>query len=324
MIKKQILDAIKKHERFLISTHINPDGDAIGCQLAMAKMLKAMGKSVRIINNDPVPKNYMFLPDSKDIECYCDVRGSDVQFDAVIIVDCPGLERIGKVRELLKNGYVISIDHHISNAPFGDINWADAEASSVGEMIYDLYKSSDVVLGDLVALFLYVSIMTDTGSFRYSNTTNRTHEIIAELLKFNVKPKEIYAYIYENKSFAEIKLLGEALNTLQRSEDGKIAWIKVSRDMFKRNGLTSESTEDFIDRVRMIDGVEVAIFLRELEDVAGVKISFRSKSDVNVNEIAGAFGGGGHAAASGCVIDKPMAESESLILEQVQKAINNK
>jgi bifunctional oligoribonuclease and PAP phosphatase NrnA len=321
MIKKQILETIKKHKHFLIAAHINPEGDSIGSQLAMANLLRSMGKTVRIVNADNVPKNLMFLPGTDQIETPLDKDQQNIKFDAAIILDCPNLERIGKVRQLLNKQYIICIDHHISNDRFGDINWIDHKASSAGEMVYGLFETGNIAIDDANALCLYVAIMTDTGSFRYSNTTVKTHQIIADLLSYNLNPTKIYEHIYETKSFEVMKLLAEVLNNLQRSKDGTYVWFRVNDEMLKRNHLKPEATEDFIAFVRMIEGAEVVAYLREIDSGAKVKISLRSKTDIDVNKIAGHFGGGGHQAASGCVIDANIDQAEKLLLRQIKKSM---
>ncbi|MBU2063348.1 MAG: bifunctional oligoribonuclease/PAP phosphatase NrnA [Candidatus Omnitrophica bacterium] len=324
MIRQQILKIIASHNRFLIAGHIHPEGDSIGSQLALANLLGKMGKSVRIINADNVPKNLKFLPGQGRIETGLDFRKEQIEFDAAIVLDSPVLERIGKVRELIKNAYIINIDHHVSNERFGHINWTDHKASAAGEMVYGLYKSSSVPIDVQTALCLYVAIMTDTGSFRYSNTTPATHRIVAELLNFDINPAQIYEFIYETKSFEALKMLGEALENLNRSRDGKIVWFKVTKKMLKKYNLPLESTESFIDVVRMIEGSEVAVFFRELESGVGIKVSLRSKCRIDVNKIAKSFGGGGHSLASGCVIEKKMETAEKLLVKEIKKAIKKR
>jgi len=321
MIKQQILDILKKHQRFLIAAHIHPEGDAIGSQLAMAHLLKKMGKTVRIVNADAVPYNLGFLPDAALIENCRAVAPETLNFDAALILDCPVLERVGAVQNLLNNALIVNIDHHISNNDFGAVNWVDAKASSTGEMIYKLFKNSATPLDPASALYLYVAIMTDTGSFHYSNTTSATHHIAAELLSYDINPTKIYEHIYETKSFETMKLLAEVLTGLKRSRDGKYVWFKVTLDMLKKNNLTDESTEDFIDFVRMVEGAEVVAFLRETRSRHIVKVSLRSKSAIDVNAIAKHFGGGGHYAASGCVIEKTIDEAEKLLVSRIRAAM---
>lgn len=321
MIKNQLLKIINEHRRFLVAAHINPEGDSIGSQLALARLLRLLGKSVRIINADNLPKNLSFLPGVKQIERCSPKLAKEICFDVAIILDCPVLKRIGKVKRLLGNKFIVNIDHHISNERFGNVNWVDVQASSVGEMVYGLFKSSQIKLDDLSALYIYVAIMTDTGSFHYSNTSALTHKIAAQLLSFDINPTKIYEEIYENKSFKTLKLLSEVLVNLQRSKDGKFVWFRITNKMLKRNKLSAQSTEDFIDFVRMVEGAEVVAFLRELDSKRGVKVSLRSKTNLDVNKIAEHFGGGGHAAASGCVIKMRIDEAERVLLRQIKKSI---
>ena len=321
MIIKQILDVIKKHKRFLIAAHINPEGDAIGSQLAMANLLKMLDKEVRIINEHRVPKNIMFMPGVENVELFKDLGNKEVEYEVAIILDSPTLERIGDVKQLLNEKYIINIDHHVSNREFGDINWVDPHCSSVGEMIFDLFKSCGTAVDDKSALCIYVAIMTDTGSFRYSNTSARTHQIAADLLFHNIDPKQVYENVYETKSFNTFKLLAEVLANLKRTDDTKFVWFRVTNEMLSRNKLTADCCEDFIAFVRMIEGAEVVASLREMDDKSGVKVSFRSKTDIDVNEIAKKFGGGGHKAASGCSIEKNMDEAEQMLVSEVEEAI---
>jgi len=321
MIKKQILESIEKHQKFLITTHINPDGDAIGSELAMANLLKAMGKTVQIVNSSILPQNMLWLPHADQIQNKTDSL-LNVDVDAFIVMDCPFFERIGSVKQLFKQQHIINIDHHISNDNFGDIDWIDYKASSVGEMVYELFGVSPHELDDDSALLIYVAILTDTGSFRFRNTTVRTHEIIAQLMQHKIEPANIYKDIYETKSFETLKLLAEVLANLERSDDKKFVWFKVTRQMLKKYNLPIASTDDFIDYARMIEGAEVIAFLRELDDPHKTKVSLRSKSDVDVNKIAGNFGGGGHAAASGCVIEQNIDDAVKSLGDVVKMSFN--
>ena len=318
MTGQSVLAELKKYERFLITTHIHPDGDAIGSELALRKLLLGLGKTFTIVNADPVPQVYSFLPGQESIKNQFPEFDF---FDAVIVVDCPNPDRLGTVKDIIVQSPVINIDHHISNLNYGLVNWVDAQASSVGEMIYDLFKESGVALDDESALCLYVSLMTDTGSFRYSNTTAKTHLISADLLKFDISPQQIYTNIYETKSYNTLRLLAEVLSTAQITDDGKIGWIKASQQMLGKYEVSAEVMDDFIDLLRKVKGVQVAVFLRELEGSMSIKASLRSKAEVDVNKIARDFGGGGHSAAAGCTIEKSMDEAEILIIERIKQAI---
>ena len=321
MITKQICESIKKNKRFLVAGHISPEGDCIGSQLAMANLLKLMGKEVRIINQDCVPKNILFMPGVEHVQQMVSLGNKKLDFDAAIILDSPTLDRIGDVKKIIEGKYIINIDHHVSNLKFGDINWIAEHCSSAGEMVFELFKACHIAIDDASALCLYTAIMTDTGSFRYTNTTARTHQIAADLLLYNINPQQVYEQVYETKSFSTFKLLAEVLANLKKTEDSKFVWCSVTNEMITRNGLSADCCEDFIAFVRMIEGAQVAAFLREMDDKTKVKVSFRSKTDIDVNEIAKTFGGGGHKAASGCVIEKGLDDAEELLVSVVSKAI---
>ncbi|MFH1459183.1 MAG: bifunctional oligoribonuclease/PAP phosphatase NrnA [Candidatus Omnitrophota bacterium] len=322
-----ILSKVNELNNFLIMAHINPEGDSIGSQLGLADLLRQQGKKYRIINDDPVPKNLMFLPGAEKIEEFGKIKDQNFNiydFDAAIILDCPVLERIGKIKEKLENLMIINIDHHFSNQAYGDINWIQTQASSAGEMVYEMFQSSKAKIDRQTAVCLYTAIMTDTGSFRYTNTTIKTHLIIAELLKLNVNPTLIYEYVYETKSFAALKLLAQVLLNMQRSADGKFIWFKVTNQMLLEHNLTQEATEDFINFVRMVEGTEVVAFLRELAQPNVTKVSLRSKKNIDVNSIARVFSGGGHKAASGCIINENIQKAEKLLIKEWEKIFKSR
>ncbi|MCM8813599.1 MAG: bifunctional oligoribonuclease/PAP phosphatase NrnA [Candidatus Omnitrophica bacterium] len=325
MIREKIVQTIEAHQNFLIVAHVHPEGDSIASQLALAHLLRARRKTARILNADAVPNNLRFLPGWEGVERAGRSAADELNFEVVMILDCGDLERIGAVKKYIPaSALVVNIDHHISNTKFGALNWVDPHASSTGEMIYQLFKTAGVGLDDLSALYLYVAIMTDTGSFRYSNTTSATHKIAAELLHFAIDPTKVYEYIYETKAFETLKMLGEVLNDLQRSRDGKIVWFKVTRDMMRRYKLSNEHTEHFIDFVRMVEGAAVAVFFREMDEGNVIKVSFRSKAQVDVNKIAQAFGGGGHQAASGCILEGDITQIEERVLTHIRAELRQR
>jgi len=321
--EKEILKIISKYETFLVCSHIHPDGDAIGSQLAITKLLKTMGKTVEIVNNDAVPQKFSFLPGFKQIKKYKNCNQKQLQADAVIVLDCPTTDRLGNARELLKGRYVFNIDHHISNGNFGAVNWVDTQASSVGEMIYKLYKKIKNSLDFQSALCLYVSIMTDTGSFKYSNTTSLTHKIISELLQYKINPAQVYESVYQTRSYHNLKLVSDVLANLRFSKDYRLCWFVITNAMLKKNKSNLHNTDDFIDFVRMIKGVEVVAFFRELESGKKVKVSLRAKSVVDVNAIAKKFGGGGHKLASGCVVEDTTENAQKIVLKQIRKELRD-
>lgn len=317
MNARTVKQAIKKFNKFLITSHINPEGDSIGSQVAMAALLKRLGKDSAILNDSPVPHLLRFI---KGTENVLKEMPHDFNYQAVIILDSPDLTRIGRVSEYLKkDSVIINIDHHVSNINFGKFNWVEPELSSAGEMVYELFKAFKVKINPDEAMALYAAIMTDTGSFRYSNTSSRTHRIAAELIDIGVKPYEMHTKIYETGSVQDTNLLGEALQTMKLTDDGKIAWLWVTKEMLKKTKASLEGTEGIINFARSIDGVEIAILFRETGTEDRIKVSFRSKGRVDVNKLAASFGGGGHPTASGCTVFGKIEEVEKKVLEKAKE-----
>jgi len=315
----QIKKIIKKFNKFLISSHINPEGDSIGSQIALASLLRRLGKEVIILNESPLPHTLRFMKGTENI---LKEMPKDFNFQALIILDCPDLGRIGKVKDSFSKEYpIINIDHHISNVNFGKFNWVEPELSSAGEMIFGLFKAFRLRIQLDEAIALYVAIMTDTGSFKYTNTSSMTHRIIAELVDIGVKPYEVYSKIYEASSLEDTNLLGEALQTLRLTDDCKIAWMWVTKEMLKKTKASLEGTEGIINFARAIESVEVAVLFRETGTEDRIKVSFRSKGRVDVNKLAAFFGGGGHMNASGCSVSGKMEEAEKKVLEKAREMV---
>ncbi len=309
MSKAQIIKAIRENSNFLITSHINPEGDAIGSQLVLASLLRRLNKRAYIINEDS-SRQFSFLTEK---EAILTNTNFNLEFDAAIVLDCPILSRIGKVEKLLKGAEILlTIDHHISNDNFADINWVDPKASCTAELIYELFKAFNVKLNKKEALYIYVAILTDTGSFRYSNTSSKTHTIVSELLRYKIEPHIIYEKVYGNISTSYIKFLSEVLSTLKK--EGAIAYIALETDMAELDSDIRERLEDFINYPRALKGVKVAMMFKKLSGHK-IKVSFRSKGDFDVNSLARRFGGGGHIAASGAVIDGTMEEVKKRVLK---------
>lgn len=323
---KKVIEAIKKHKRFLVTAHVNLEGDSLGSQLAMKELLLAMGKEAFILDSDPVPAHYRFLPGAGSVFTAADKPGD---FDAAIVLDCPTLKRIGRVEDIIKDKAraVINIDHHISNEKFGDINWVDPNASSAGEMVYRLYKETGMKLTKEVALCLYIAILTDTGSFNYENTSSVTHEIAGELLGYGLEPAAVSESVYERRSLEDLELLRLVLATIKLNKDGTIAYLEVTRGMIDKAGADIAKSEDLINYARSVNKVRVAVLFKEdMKKKDRINVSFRSKSNgktIDVNKIASFFGGGGHARASGCIITGTLAEAKKKVLAKVEEAIND-
>lgn len=334
-----IIEAIRKNSTFLITSHINPEGDAIGSELALALALEKMGKVVDIRNLHPVPEIYKFLPHSERVKpalkifnrgpalvptCQ-DNRGKadkvDKRYDTLLLLDCGSLNRTGWISDhslLADNIFVI--DHHRTESPFKNNGWIEPGASSTGEMIYNLIASLGIDIDSEMAINIYTAIMTDTGSFRYSSTTPEAFRIAGILVGKGVNPSKINEEVYEKLPFRKLKLLGYAMKTIDRNQDGKVAWMTVNQRMFRLTGAGPEDTEEFVNNLMSIKGVEVAILFRQTGSKS-YKLSFRSKGKIDVAGIAEALGGGGHSNASGCELKGTLSEIKNKIVEMVEKAI---
>jgi phosphoesterase RecJ-like protein len=324
MSLSKVVDAIRRHKRFLISAHIDPEGDAVGSQLAMASLLKRLGKKAVMIDEDPPPTSCMFLPGIRSITLYKDLKDKRAgKFDCAIIVDCPTLERIGKVKGLIGGDTpVINIDHHVSNDMFGDVNWVDRKAAATGEMIFELSKKLRLRLTRDEAETIYSAILIDTGSFRYSNTSAKTHMIAAELIGEGLDMNAIYEHLFELRSFQATYLLGLVLSGIKKSRDGKIVWVWLTKRMLKESGASFDEAENFIGMPRSVKGCKAALFFRETDKKGVYKVSFRGSKEIDVNKIASKFGGGGHARASGCTIKAANPkQAEKTVLKEVAKAV---
>lgn len=297
----EIMRVINSCRNFLITSHIRLDGDAIGSELAIYHILRNMGKEAVVYNQDETPEIYRFLPGSEFI---VNTLESLENFDVVFVLDCSKIDRMGNESSRVSNSIkkMINIDHHISNGGFCDISLIDPEASSTGEILYRLFEKMGVDLTEDIAINLYTAILTDTGSFRYSNTGRDTFTIAGKLVEKGANPQRISEMVYEMNSPAKIKLLTKVLETFESDWDGKISSIVVTQKMLKDTGALPEYTEGFVDFVRSIEGVEVAIIYNEMSE-NNFRVSLRSKGRINVERVAGEFGGGGHFNASACMIE---------------------
>ncbi len=317
---KKIKDALLERDCFLITAHVNPEGDSIGSQLAMYNLLIKMGKKAIVVDQDEVPDNIKFLPMSGLVKRSVP---EDFKVETVVILDCPVRERIGSLGgDPGEETFTVNIDHHVSNEFFADVNWVDPKASSVGEMVYVLAKETGIEMDREFAECLYTAIVTDTGMFNYDNTSKKTHEIAGELISLGVNPRKVHSEIYENKAVCDTRILGKVLSTLKTEEDGRIAHITLTADMYSEEGVDVVSTDEFINYPRAVKGVEVAVFFKESPASAQkVNVSFRSKGKADVNRIASVFGGGGHPQASGCVMDCGLEEAKEKVLKETAKMI---
>lgn len=317
----QIKEFLKNHNNFLISVHTSPEGDCLGAQLAFAKVLRNMGKKYYLVNSDNYPKEYSFLPEINKITTTVKVNN----FDAAVILDCSDISRIGNVINLLRKDMpILNIDHHISNAYFGDINLVDAKHSSACEALYFLFKQLNIKIDYDIALCLYTGIVTDTGSFRYTNTGALTHLAVSELMKWHIDAPDVFRNIYENLGFKDLKLINTALLNIERNKDGNIAWVKIGLGLFKKYKSDFDITDNILSSIRAINGVELYILFREMPgEKRSIRINLRSIKNIDVNKIAQHFGGGGHKNASAATLrDISLKEAESKVINFSQKQIN--
>ncbi|AVX20718.1 phosphoesterase RecJ domain-containing protein [Carboxydocella sporoproducens DSM 16521] len=311
---KNFLAKLQELDDFAIIGHINPDGDTIGSALALAFMLESLGKKVELWNLDPVPELYHFLPGVQRFSC---PQAGDWQGKNLIFVDCSEPKRCGD--EILpyyrQASTLFNIDHHISNKLFADFNLVVPERAASGEIIYELVKMSGVPLSREIATCLYVTIVTDTGSFRFPNTTASTFRIAAELKEAGADTETINHQIYEEIPPETLAVLGYAFAHFQYSPQRKVCWLVLDKQTLTRLQARDEHLEGIVNYAKAQKGVEVGILLREAEPDL-VKVSFRSKKAVDVNALAQIFGGGGHQRAAGCRYRGPLTEAEQKIIEQ--------
>jgi phosphoesterase RecJ-like protein len=308
-----VLDAIRQRERFLVTSHARPDGDAVGSVLALWMVLKEMGKHAEMQLFDRVPLIYRTLPAADQVLSAPALSGS-FQPDAVILLECDSIER-SRLKGLEGN-CLINIDHHTSGRRFADVNWIDTEASAVGEMVYRLAVTANVRITPQMATCLYTALLSDTGSFCYEGTGAGTFALAKSLVELGACPARIAQDVYFSNPASKMRLLGAALTTLQR--EGRIAWLWVTQSDMIRLGAVEEDCEGIVNYAIGISGVDVAVFLRELPDHR-VRMSLRSKNRVHVAEVAEMFGGGGHENASGCTLEGPLYAAMDRILDELRR-----
>ncbi len=310
---------------FLLTTHVNPDGDGIGCELALLRHLRRLGKSVRILNASPLPENYRFLDSAGEIEQYApDTHGEETfAVDVLFLLDMNDPGRVGGMREAVTKSRArrIVIDHHLAPREFADGYLIDDDTCATGEILYDVIaESSRGPLPPEVALPLYAAIMTDSGSFRFPRTTPRIHRIAAELLEAGVDPPAVHRAIYDEYPMRRTQLLGRVLAAIRPVCGGRATMCAVPRDMFLATGTTEEDTENMVNFGLAIRGIEATALCIELKDC--VKVSFRSVGDFDVAAIARSLGGGGHRNASGArLIGMRLPEAEALIEETLCRGL---
>ncbi len=312
-----ITEIIRRCTSFLITTHESPDGDAIGSSLGLASFLRAIGKDVCVHYKDPVPDLYAFLPGS-DAVC-AHIPGRD--FDAAFVLDIGERRRAGEeFCSFSRCGTVINLDHHLTCETFGDVNLIDCQAAATGVLVHRVMAHYGYAVDRQTALCLYVSIITDTGSFRYSNANREAFSIAGEMIEAGVNAWDVAEQLYENQPQKRLELLARCLPTLEVFAGGQAASVTVTLDMYAVTGADADLTDGFVNYPRSIRGVEVAIFYRQLSENRW-KVGFRSKGKVNVAAFSRAMGGGGHHNAAGCTIDGTLDEVRDTVRAIVESSL---
>jgi phosphoesterase RecJ-like protein len=314
--RQAVREALERHRRCLISTHVSPEGDALGSALALAHALRGMGKEALVVNRDPVPRLLDFLPSAG---LFRQVSLPEGDHELLVVVDCGDLDRTALFNER-RPPLIINIDHHVTNKRFGQINWVEPDAAATAEMIAVLLGDMGVPLTKEIALCLYTALMTETGSFKYSNTTPAVFRLAAELAERGVQPAWVSQKIYERNTINRLKLLGALLERMEITADRTVAWVTIPAELFSRTGTTAEDAEDFVNYPRSLTETEVAILIRDAEP-GRVKVSFRASGDVDVSAIAAQFGGGGHRKAAGCTVAGALETVRPKIIEAAERAV---
>ncbi|WDM02764.1 bifunctional oligoribonuclease/PAP phosphatase NrnA [Alicyclobacillus cycloheptanicus] len=315
----RVVTAISGGDDWLIVTHERPDGDAIGSSLAVAHILRSLGKKFTFMVSEPLPHRFSYLPmfDTAEMIASPVVR----TYKRVIAVDCADEARFAPVAACIDEfAEIVNIDHHQTNPRYGAAAWVDPAAAATCELIYHVARGLDVPLETGLAMCLYTGILTDTGGFAYPSTTRDIHQIAAELLACGVQPYEIAEPAMQSRSWEQVHLMQMALANLAVSNDGSYAALYVTRGMIDGAGATDDDAEGLVEFARSIDTVEVGMLFRETVD-GKVKVSLRSKRRVDVSRIAQTFGGGGHARAAGCTLAADLDTAMTTVVEQVEQAL---
>jgi phosphoesterase RecJ-like protein len=317
----RVLAAIRRRRQFLVTTHARGDGDAIGSALAAAAILRALGKPARIVHDGPICEEYLRLPGARAIR----IGPGAVRpgFDALLVVDAADENRYeGLLPAIPPDTYTINIDHHKTNTRFGDVNWVDASASATGELLWRLAARAGIRPTPALATNLYAAILTDTGRFAYSNTTPRVLRMAAELLACGVRPGEVARGLYRSRSPGDLRLLGDCMQALRFSLDGRIGWLWLTRDQVRRHGVPPRDSQEYIEIVKSVRGVDLALLFRDTETPNEIKVSIRTETGVDATALAAPFGGGGHPRASGATLRGSPAEVERRVLDAARRLLS--
>lgn len=323
--RRALHEFLAKHQRFLLTTHLNPDGDAIGSEVAFARWLRSLGKTVRILNDSLTPHVFTFLTRENPVEVW-DAELAEKRFaeaDALIVLDTSNRQRIGRLSALIDRHAiaVAVVDHHTSHSNgFGNVNVIEPETAATGELIYELMRESNSPIDPLTAEAIYVAVMTDTGGFRYSNTDSHVHRMVADLLTLGLDPNELHAKVHSNASAGRIRFFGEVLAGLEMLQGGQLAVLEATPEQFQKHGLVGADTEGLVDMPRSVAGVEAVALFSEVEP-GKVKVSLRSTGRVAIDQVCSQLGGGGHPHAAGVLLRGTREQARARILPELTRLL---
>ncbi len=315
----QIINHLRKSKHIFLATHINPDGDAVGSLIAMGLGLEALNKDVTLYNENFLPAVYRFLPSTHRIVHHA---GAIDAYDTAIILDCGNLKRIGRLYSAIARvPVIINIDHHVTNTGFGGLKFIDTSASATAEIVYRLIRKMGLAISRDMATSIYTGILTDTGSFRFSNTSRAAFDICSEMMGLGVDPHDVAQHVYGTYSLGRIKLLNLAIDSIELSKNGKLSVMTLFQSMLEETGTHSEDIDGFIHYAKRIEDVKLAVLIQELSgnkdkrSTSRYHVSLRSDGTIDVSEIAASFGGGGHFNAAGFNINSGIADLKKQIFE---------
>jgi len=316
---KNVLSAIGRYKKFLVTTHHNPDADAVSSALAMALFLKSLGKHVVVLNEDACPQWLEFLPATSLFKKASDVKKAD--HDAVIVLDCGDRGRMGGVKKFIQEGKpLINIDHHVTNGSFGSINVVQPKASSTCEMIFDLLKEAKHPLSKNLAMLLYAGIMTDTGSFRFENTSAHCHAVAEELMAFKFSASFMYDRLYVGMPVVDMKMFTDLIHKAKLIDHNRVFCVSLSKKAAARFSKSFDLKEKLFTFLRSVEGIEVVVILTELS-AKEIRVNLRSQNSFDVAALAQQFDGGGHKKAAGCKIYEPLAKAQKSICSAIHQRL---
>lgn len=310
-----VLDALRTRRRFVVASHARPDGDATGSQLALAGALRRLGKQVRLVSRDPPPPFLQSFEEAADVEVTDRVEGS---FDAAVILECSSIDRTEIAG--LDRCFVINVDHHLGNTGYGAVNWFDETAAACGEMVFDVVKGLGVPLTPDVATFLYVAILTDTGSFHHANVTSRTFEICRQVAGTGVSPTAVAARVYQQETVGKLRLTGALLERMELAAGGRVAVLDVDDRLLRATGGGTADLDGLVNLPLAARDVRAAVLFKELD--GQLRVSLRSKGAIDVRAVAAAHGGGGHRNAAGLTAAEPFDGARAQVVADVAAAVD--